>query len=234
MDEKNIVYEALGKLPELVVTLNAIVDENEKKDAYLAKIAESKVEAEMSEEGKQEVVEVVKETIKTTPCAAPDVSETSKLIAEAVCEDVKASVQEAVGEKVASMSINLDHHHTHATTWELAKYAEAAAKKWIMTLCIICGIMGLWIIGSSYWYFNSDVFWGKKYLEISLSPYSTKEEGDNLWKNGYPTGRLPEEYKQNPKTVRGQIKRNQTLLKERKKEAIANKGKWSAKVPIER
>lgn len=234
MDEKNKVLEALGKLPELVDSVNALIDESEKKDAFLAKMAETKVEAMVSEEGMQEVVKEVKETIKTTPCASPDVSEASKLIAEAVREDVKASVQEAVEEKVTSMSIPLEHHHTHATTWELSKYAEAAARKWIMALFIMCCVMGLWIIVSSLWYLRSDVYWGKKYLEVVDSPYTTDEESEILWKDGYSTGRLPMEYKQNPKTVRGRIKRSQTLLKERKKEAKANNGKWSANVPIER
>ena len=59
MNDKNQILEALGKLPELIESIKALIEESEKKDAFLAKMAETKVEAQMSDEGKQEIVDIV-------------------------------------------------------------------------------------------------------------------------------------------------------------------------------
>lgn len=230
----NEILTALGVLPELVNSINAIIDESEKKDAFLAKMAETKVEAQVSEEGKQEILNAVVETIKNTPCAAPNVSDAGHLIAEAVREDVKDAVGDAVREKVKSMSIPLEHHHTHTTTLELVKYAEAAAKTWIIILSILCWTLLLWIFGFGYWYFDSEMYWGKRYYDMYHSEYITKDEKTLLWKDLTATGVLPKEYQSNPGYVKAKIKQNETVIAERRKQAKANGGIYSINVPIER
>ena len=233
MDEKNKVLEALGKLPELVDSVNAIIDESEKKDAFLAKMAESKVEAQMSEEGKQEIVDLVKEAITTTPCATPSVTEAGQLIADAVCDNVRNSVGEAIREKIANMSIKLEHHHTHDTSWELAKLANKAAKRWILTLVVLSCLFALWGVGSAIWFFNSEMYWGWRYSKVYTSKYTTQEERTILWNDLKPTGFLPKKFKSNPDYVKSKIKQNEAVLKVRRDQAERNKGQYSISAPIE-
>ncbi len=230
----NEILTALGALPELVNSTKSLIEESEKKDAFLAKIAENKVEAQMSDEGKQEIVDLVKEAIMTTPCAAPSVSESGQLIANAVCENVKEFVGEAVRDKVSSMSIKLEHHHTHNTSWELAKWADKAAKKWILVLIILSGCLALCSLGSIIWFFNSELYWGWRYREVCSSEYTTEEERTILWDDLIPTGFLPKKYKSNPDYVKAKIKQNESVLKVRREQAKRNKGHYTISAPIEK
>lgn len=233
MNDKNQILEALGKLPELIESIKALIEESEKKDAFLAKMAETKVEAQMSDEGKQEIVDIVEETVKATPCATPSVTEAGQLIADAVCDNVRNSVGEAIREKIANMSIKLEHHHTHDTSWELAKLANKAAKRWILTLVVLSCLFALWGVGSAIWFFNSEMYWGWRYSEVYTSKYTTQEERTLLWSDLMPTGFLPKKYKSNPDYVKSKIKQNETVLKGRRDQAERNKGQFSISAPIE-
>lgn len=234
MDEKNKVLEALGKLPELVDSVNAIIDESEKKDAFLAKMAETKVEAQMSEAGMHEIVDAVTEAIKATPCGVPDVSQTSQLFADAICENVKELVGEAVKEKVSNTAIKLEKHHYHTMTWDLSSYADKKTRQRFRILLILClGLIGLVTCGI-YLYLNCDIYWGEQYKEIYESEYTTDAERVALENDLFLTGYLPKEYKKNPKLVKEKIRRNQEIIRHRKMEdANKNGGKATVKTPLE-
>lgn len=236
MEEKNKIYEALGKLPELVDSINSLIEENEKKDAFLAKMAETKVEAQMSEAGKQEIVELVEKTIKETPCATPDVAESSTIIANQVLGKIDGSVRHTVEEVVKSTPITLEHHHTHihATTYELRKYADDASKKWLLILSIVCGLLFTILVGGTYWFYNSEYYWGKEYSELFHSKFTTEKEKDMLWENVKVVVLLPREFKTNPEFVKAKIRQNKSVLEEREKQATRNKGKFSTDIPLER
>lgn len=38
-------------------------------------------------------------------------------------DEIKADVETAIKDQIASTRLRLEHHHTHATTWQLAKMA---------------------------------------------------------------------------------------------------------------
>lgn len=233
MNDKNQILEALGKLPELIESIKVLIEESEKKDAFLAKMAETKVEAQMSDEGKQEIVDIVEETVKATPCATPSVTEAGQLIADAVCDNVKAAVGEAIREKIANMSIQLEHHHTHDTSWELAKLANKAAKRWILVLAILSGCLALCGLGTAIWFFNSEMYWGKRYSDVCNSKYTTEAERTILWDDLMTTGFLPKRFKSNPDYVKAKIKQNEAVLKVRRDQAKRNKGHYTISAPIE-
>ena len=222
MNDKNQILEALGKLPELIESIKALIEESEKKDAFLAKMAETKVEAQMSDEGKQEIVDIVEETVKATPCAAPNVTESSKIIAYQVLNEIEGTISHAVEEKVKTTPITLEHHHTHTTTYELSRYAEESTKKWLLILTIVCGLLLTICIGGTYWFLNSKYYLGREYAELCHSKYATETEKDKLWENITVISLLPKDYKRNPERVKSVIKQYKSTFDERKKHA-ANK-----------
>lgn len=234
MNDKNQILEALGKLPELIESIKALIEESEKKDAFLAKMAETKVEAQMSDKGKQEIVDIVEETVKATPCAAPNVTESSKIIAYQVLNEIEGTISHAVEEKVKTTPITLEHHHTHTTTYELSRYAEESTKKWLLILTIVCGLLSTIIIFGIYWYTNSEYYWAKEYTELYLSKYTTDAERNLLKENTYPVGILPKKFSQDAEFVKAKIKQNKAVLKERRRQAKANGGKYRTNTPLER
>lgn len=234
MNDKNQILEALGKLPELIESIKVLIEESEKKDAFLAKMAETKVEAQMSDEGKQEIVDIVEETVKATPCATPSVTEAGQLIADAVCDNVRNSVGEAIREKIANMSIKLEHHHTHATTYDLARYADKGARNLVLFLAGLCTILTLWSVGSAFWYFHSESYWAKEYRDILFSDVTTETEMKQLREGTYTVGCLPREFSEDPGAVKVKIKQNKAIIEQRRRQAKKNKGRYSSQPALVR
>ena len=95
---------------------------------------------------------------------------------------------------------------------------------------ILLVIVGILTIG----HYTSEEYFGQRYAEIAASKYTTKEERDDMVSVAYPISFLPKEYHKTHSVVRQRIRRNEQILRQRKKEARANKGKYSTSIPLER
>ena len=231
--DKELV-KAISEIPTLVETTKTIIDENEKCIKTFANALETRVEAEIPESETQKVVDAVVEGVKNTRCAAPDVRESSKLIAQGVVKDVKEVVEDAVREAMKDTPITVEHLHEHTTAIGLAKMAEEKTRDWLLLVsCTLVGLLLLVGIGISF-YFNSDAYWGKQYVEIVRSKYATEEEKETLWKDVNAISALPRGFNKDPKIVKAQIRQNQDILKERRKQARKKKGVYSTEKPLKR
>ena len=230
----NSILEALAKVPELVETTKTIIDQNEKINVIYGKALEHRAQAEIPDEEVRKVVRSVAEGVQRTRCAAPDVSESSELIAQGVLRRTQGAVEDTVREVIKNTPITLEHHHTHATALGLTKMAEENTRKMLYFAWIIIGGLLLWIGVVIFYYYHSDAYWGEQYLNVIYSPYATEAETDALGKSCYYVSVLPQEFKTNPSYIKTKIKQNQKVLAERRKQAKANKGKFSTKIPLER
>lgn len=59
----------------------------------------------------------------------------------------------------------------------------------------------------------------KPTYEVYSSPYLTEEEWEKISQNVHIIAILPNEFDKDPKRVKEQLKKNKSILKERKKEA---------------
>lgn len=230
----NSFTEALSKVPELVETTKTIIEQNEKINTIYGKALEHRAQAVIPNEEVQKVVRSVAEGVQRTRCAAPDVSESSELIAQGVLKRTQGAFENAVHDVIKNTPITLEHHHTHVTAAGLMKMADEKTRNLLTLSCIAIGILLLWIGVAIYYYYRSGAYWGEQYLEILYSPYTTEEEADMLGKGCYYVSVLPQEYKTNPSFVKARIKQNKAVLTGRRKQAKANKGKFSTKIPLER
>lgn len=226
--------DALAEVPALVENTNHLIDTIAKRDENYAKVLLQRVKATVPDDELQKVSEVASRAVAQTQCAMPDAEAMISKITDGVLNDVQHAVGSAVEQKIKSMPIQLEHHHTHVTAFSLVDKASEAAKTMIVILVILCGVLILAIGGNALKYYNSDVYWGQKYLEIVTSKYITKEEKALLWQNVYAVSALPPEFDNNPDYVIVKMKQNKAVIEERQKEAKANKGRWSVKIPIER
>ena len=81
-------------------------------------------------------------------------------------------------------------------------------------------------------HFTSDCYYGQQYTELVNSKYLTDSEKKALWDDAYAISALPKEYNKSPKLVKERLKRNQEIVRMRRREANANKGKFSTDTPI--
>lgn len=232
MDNK--ILEALSQVPELVETTKTMQEIHGEQSKMLGELAKRNVNADIPESEIEKVTIAVEETVKNTPCALPDAADVVKLVSEGVITQVQTAVATAIEEKVKSTPLKLEHHHTHATTYDMARLANDWAQKWLITLLILCCMLALVVIGGAYWYYTSEQYWGKEYSDVFYSDYTTEKEKELMWNNVYAVGMLPKEYHSNPEYVKAKIKQNKTVLKKRREQAANNSGKFKIGVPLER
>lgn len=238
MDNNNQILEALGKVPGLVEAAEKILEACEEFKKMLAELLNHQIHADIPTEELKKVGATVEQVVKQTRCALPDTAQISGRIAEQASSLFKASInaetKEAVKDALKDTRVTVKHEHSYYPTYEIVKVADKklVQRFWIMaivaTIAISYSIVGTCI------YFNSATFIGREYLEVYRSEYTTDEEREMLAKDVYDTSFLPREYTKAPDLVKAKIKRNKEILRQRKAEAKANKGKFSTKVPLER
>lgn len=232
MDNK--ILEALSRVPELVETTRTMQEIYEDQSKMLGELAKRNVNADIPLSEIEKVTKAVEETVKSTQCTLPETADLEMQVSEGVIIQVQAAVATAIEEKVKSTPLKLEHHHTHATTYDMARLANDWAQKWLITLLILCCMLTLVIIGGAFWYYTSEQYWGKEYSDVIYSDYTTEKEKELLWNNVYAVGMLPKEYHSNPEYVKAKIKQNKTVLKKRREQAANNSGKFKIGVPLER
>lgn len=167
--------------------------------------------------------------VKATPCALPDTDDFLKAIAGMMRPIIQHEVKEAVG----ATKIKVQHEHTHRHYSYSASFdmINDTAKKWIIGLAMSTLILAATLVIGLVHLMNSEMYLGKKYMEIYDSGLLTKSEKEKLLKDAYMVSLYPEAYEGYPKAFRERLRKNKSIVDDRELEKIV-KGKFSVKEKV--
>ena len=225
MEETEILIEALGQIPELVEATKTYKASNEKTISTMSMAIKKRPEAEIP----QKEVEKVTDAVKATPCALPDTDDFLKAIAGMMRPIIHQEVKEAVG--ATKIKIQHEHRHDHysySASWSMVK---DTAKKLIIGLAISTLILTVTLVAVLVHFTNSEMYLGKKYMELYQSDLLTKSEKEKLLKDAYMVSLYPEAYEGYPKAFRERLRKNKSIVDDRELEKIV-KGKFSVKEKV--
>ena len=225
MEETEILIEALGQIPELVEAAKTYKASNEKTISTMSMAIKKRPEAEIP----QKEVEKVTDAVKATPCALPDTDDFLKAIAGMMRPIIHQEVKEAVG--ATKIKIQHEHRHDHysySASWSMVK---DTAKKWIIGLAMSTLILTVTLVAVLVHFTNSEMYLGKKYMELYQSDLLTKSEKEKLLKDAYMVSLYPEAYEGYPKAFRERLRKNKSIVDDRELEKIV-KGKFSVKEKV--
>ena len=225
MEETEILIEALGQIPELVEAAKTYKASNEKTISTMSMAIKKRPEAEIP----QKEVEKVTDAVKATPCALPDTDDFLKVIAGMMRPIIHQEVKEAVG----ATKIKVQHEHTHRHYSYSASFdmINDTAKKWIIGLAMSTLILTVTLVAVLVHFTNSEMYLGKKYMELYQSDLLTKSEKEKLLKDAYMVSLYPEAYEGYPKAFRERLRKNKSIVDDRELEKIV-KGKFSVKEKV--
>ena len=221
-------------LNQFIEKVKSLIEKVDQRDVVYAKILQQKKEATLPESEVQKVTEAVKEAVQTTQCSMPDTESLTEELADGVLCKVTEAIMSAVEEKIKDTPVKLEHHHTHATTYDLARYADKGARNLVLFLAGLCTILTLWSVGSAFWYFQSESYWAKEYRDILFSDVTTETEMKQLREGTYTVGCLPREFSEDPGAVKVKIKQNKAIIEQRRRQAKKNKGRYSSQPALVR
>ena len=221
-------------LNQFIEKVKSLIEKVDQRDVVYAKILQQKKEATLPESEVQKVTEAVKEAVQTTQCSMPDTESLTEELADGVLCKVTEAIMSAVEEKIKDTPVKLEHHHTHATTYDLARYADKGARNLVLFLAGLCTILTLWSVGSAFWYFHSESYWAKEYRDILFSDVTTETEMKQLREGTYTVGCLPREFSEDPGAVKVKIKQNKAIIEQRRRQAEKNKGRYSSQPALVR
>ena len=225
MEETEILIEALGQIPELVEAAKTYKASNEKTISTMSMAIKKRPEAEIP----QKEVEKVTNAVKATPCALPDTDDFLKVIAGMMRPIIHQEVKEAVG--ATKIKIQHEHRHDHysySASWSMVK---DTAKKLIIGLAISTLILTVTLVAVLVHFTNSEMYLGKKYMELYQSDLLTKSEKEKLLKDAYMVSLYPDAYEGYPKAFRERLRKNKSIVDDRELEKIV-KGKFSVKEKV--
>ena len=225
MEETEILIEALGQIPELVEAAKTYKASNEKTISTMSMAIKKRPEAEIP----QKEVEKVTNAVKATPCALPDTDDFLKAIVGLMRPIIHQEVKEAVG----ATKIKVQHEHTHRHYSYSASFdmINDTAKKWIIGLAMSTLILTVTLVAVLVHFTNSEMYLGKKYMELYQSDLLTKSEKEKLLKDAYMVSLYPEAYEGYPKAFRERLRKNKSIVDDRELEKIV-KGKFSVKEKV--
>ena len=225
MEETEILIEALGQIPELVEAAKTYKASNEKTISTMSMAIKKRPEAEIP----QKEVEKVTDAVKATPCALPDTDDFLKAIAGMMRPIIHQEVKEAVG--ATKIKIQHEHRHDHYSYTASWSMVNDAAKKLIIGLAISTLILTATLVAVLVHFTNSEMYLGKKYMELYQSDLLTKSEKEKLLKDAYMVSLYPEAYEGYPKAFRERLRKNKSIVDDRELEKIV-KGKFSVKEKV--
>lgn len=238
MTENNEIIKALGQVPELVEKTERVLEDSDKKFRILAEATQKRIQAEIPSSEIEKVSNAAAAAVSRTRCTTPDTNEVSRLVAGNIArfltESVKSVTTEAVKAAVEGTPVKVEHVHTHTTLKEMSEMVEKKLFNCIIGFAIYSFILTFAGILFAYSYFNSKYYLGEQYTEIYCSKYTTDTERKMFKADTDTIVIIPREFDNAPKLVKQKIKRNKQILKQRKAEANANKGKFSTKILLER
>ena len=133
-----------------------------------------------------------------------------------------------VTEAVGATKINLQHEHTHRHYSYSASFdmINDTAKKWIIGLgisvVVLCGIIAYGI----HYMRTSELFLGKRCMDIYMSDYVTEKEKKEMLKDCYWISFYPKKYQDSPQALRERIRKNEAIIDKREWESRIRKGKF--------
>lgn len=160
----------------------------------------------------------LKNSISQTQCALPDTDEFTKELADQVYK-----------------IITLKHEHTHRHYAYSASFdmINDVAKKWIIGLSIFAvvsiGAFAYWV----HYVRNSELFLGKRCMDIYMSDYVTEKEKKEMLKDCYWIAFYPKKYQNSPEGLRERIRKNETIIDKREWESRIRKGKFKTDKKVE-
>lgn len=223
MEETEILIEALGQIPELVEAAKTYKASNEKTISTMSMAIKKRPEAEIP----QKEVEKVTDAVKATPCALPDTDDFLKAIVGLMRPIIHQEVKEAVG----ATKIKVQHEHTHYSYSASFDMINDTAKKCIIGLAMSTLILTVTLVAVLVHFTNSEMYLGKKYMELYQSDLLTKSEKEKLLKDAYMVSLYPEAYEGYPKAFRERLRKNKSIVDDRELEKIV-KGKFSVKEKV--
>lgn len=227
MEETEILIEALGQIPELVEAAKTYKASNEKTISTMSMAIKKRPEAEIP----QKEVEKVTDAVKATPCALPDTDDFLKAIAALLRPIIHQEVKEAVG--ATKIKIQHEHRHDHYSYSASFDMINDTAKKWIIVLGIsVVVLLGIIAYGIHYMR-NSELFLGKRCMDIYISDYVTEKEKKEMLKDCYWIAFYPKKYQDSPQALRERIRRNEAIIKDRKFQSHLKKGKFKTDKTVE-
>ena len=166
---------------------------------------------------------------KATLCVLPDTGDFLKAIAGMMRPIIHQEVKEAVG--ATKIKIQHEHRHDHYSYSASFDMINDTAKKWIIGLAISTLILTVTLVAVLVHFTNSEMYLGKKYMELYQSDLLTKSEKEKLLKDAYMVSLYPEAYEGYPKAFRERLRKNKSIVDDRELEKIV-KGKFSVKEKV--
>ena len=212
MESKEFV-DALVQVPELVEAAKTFKETSGHIISSVADAIQKHPQAEIPDSELQKIA--------ATPCAPPKMDSVVKDFAYKVVGIIEPIIKDKVNEALKSAEVTVQHTHSYCFERDLKDVADTR----LMKRCLIFGlttvVLALILAIIAIAHFNSETYWGKQYYEVYSSPYLTEEEWEKISQNVHIIAILPNEFDKDPKRVKEQLKKNKSILKERKKEAKA-------------
>ena len=210
MESKEFV-DALVQVPELVEAAKTFKETSGHIISSVADAIQKHPQAEIPDSELQKIA--------ATPCAPPKMDSVVKDFAYKVVGIIEPIIKDKVNEALKSAEVTVQHTHSYCFERDLKDVADSRLRKRCLIFGLTTVVLALIIAIIAITHFNSEAYLGKQYYEVYSSPYLSEEERETLSRNCRTIAILPTEFDKNPKRVKEQIKKNRSILKERKKEA---------------
>ncbi len=210
MESKEFV-DALVQVPELVEAAKTFKETSGHIISSVADAIQKRPQAEIPDSELQKIA--------ATPCAPPKMDSVVKDFAYKVVGVIEPIIKDKVNEALKGAAVTVQHTHSYCFERDLKDVADTRLRKRCLIFGLTTVVLALIIAIIAITHFNSEAYLGKQYYEVYSSPYLSEEERETLSRNCRTIAILPTEFDKNPKRVKEQIKKNRSILKERKKEA---------------
>jgi hypothetical protein len=107
------------------------------------------------------------------------------------------------------------------------------AKKWIIGLSIFVLVQFGALAYCMHYVRNSELFLGKRCMDIYISDYVTEKEKKEMLKDCYWIAFYPKKYQDSPQALRERIRKNETIIKDREFQSHFKKGKFRTDKTVE-
>ena len=224
MDDTQLILTALSQVPDLVEAARTYKDVNDKAINTISTAVKQQPKAIIPDSE----MEKLKNSISQTQCALPDADEFTKELADQVYKIIAPSIRSEIKSSVGATDITLKHEHRHNHYSYSASFdmINDTAKKWIIGLGIsVVVLLGIIAFGIHYMR-TSELFLGKRCMDIYMSDYVTEKEKKEMLKDCYWIAFYPKKYQDSPQALRERIRKNETIIKDREFQSHLKKGKF--------
>lgn len=220
MNDTELLLNAIGQIPGLVDAAKTYKESNEKTISTLATAVRQQPKAEVP----QTEISKVTKAIASTQCSLPDTEDLVTKIKDMISPLLQEEIARAV--KEYKIVLHHEHNHKHYSIGDLWKIVDNKTRNLICILyCVLTVLIAGYILAAMYVY-QSRLFLGQECWEIYTSGYVTEEEKKVMIKDFNGVSAYPEKYKDSPWALREKIRKNRSILKDRRKQARKNKGKY--------